>query len=208
MPRGRNALPPQEVARLQRERLCRAMAETMAEKGYVATSVEDVLRHAGVSRLTFYRLFESKLDCFMAALDHSCELLLERVTGSIDASGAGGDPMERCERAIAVYLEAVEAEWPYTRMCLVEVYAAGPQAVARRRELHSLMASVYADALGVTDDQGMRTCRMLVATTIALVTGPVAENDREGLRAVGPQLTAHVRLLWDCGAFGAGTGPA
>ncbi len=200
-------MPPEEVERLQRERLCRAMAEVMAEKGYVATSVEDVLKHAGVSRLSFYRLFDSKLDCFMAAFEDACELLFERVTGAIKTSGTGDDPMERYKRAITVYLEALEAEWPHTRIYLVEVYAAGPQAVARRRELHAFMASFYADALGVTDDQGRLTCRMLVAATSALVTVPVAENDREGLRAVAPQLVAHVRTLWNSGAFGAGTGP-
>ncbi|MGV9771413.1 TetR/AcrR family transcriptional regulator [Streptosporangium sp. NPDC003464] len=208
LPRGRNALPPEEVARLQRGRLCRAMAEVMAEKGYVATSIEDVLKRAKVSRLSFYRLFDSKLDCFMAAFDHACGLLLERVMGAIGTSGTGGDPMESYERAITVYLEALEAEWPYTRIYLVEIYAAGPEAVARRRELHAFMASVHAEALGVTDDQGLLTCRMLVAATSALVTVPVAENDRAGLRAVGPQLIAHVRSLWNCGSFGAGTGPA
>ncbi|WP_344967787.1 TetR/AcrR family transcriptional regulator [Streptosporangium fragile] len=208
LPRGRNALPPEEVERLQRERLCRAMAEVMAEKGYVATSVEDVLKRARVSRLSFYRLFDSKLDCFMAAFDHACELLFKRVMGAIETSGTGGDPMEGYERAVTVYLEALEAEWPYTRVYLVEVYAAGPEAVARRRELNAFMASFYADALGITDDQGLLTCRMLVAATSALVTIPVAENDRAGLRAVAPQLIAHVRTLWDCGAFGAGTGRA
>ncbi|WP_433352101.1 TetR/AcrR family transcriptional regulator [Microtetraspora malaysiensis] len=208
LPRGRNALPPEEVDRQQRERLCRAMAEVIAQKGYAATSVEDVLKHARVSRLSFYRLFGSKLDCFMAAFDHACELLFAQVMGAIETFDKSGDLMEGYERAITAYLEALEAEWPYTRIYLVEVYAAGSEAVAHRRELNEFMTSFYADALGVIDDQGLLTCRMLVAATSALVTVPVAENDPEGLRAVAPQLIAHVRTLWDCGAFGVGTGRA
>lgn len=203
LPRGRNALPLEEVARLQRERLCRAMAEVMVEKGYAGTSVEDVLKRAGVSRLTFYRLFDSKLDCFMAALDRANALLREWIAGAIGTSGPAGDPLERYERALGAYFDMLEAEWPYSRMCLVEVYAAGPEAVARRSELHEAMAALHADVLDVTGEQGLLACRMLVAATIALVTPAAAENDHEALRAVGPQLVAHVRALGKAGIFGA-----
>ena len=44
------------------------MAQVMAEKGYVATTVADVLRAAKVSRETFYEQFESKEDCFAARI--------------------------------------------------------------------------------------------------------------------------------------------
>ncbi|HEX2312125.1 MAG TPA: TetR/AcrR family transcriptional regulator [Thermomonospora sp.] len=207
LPRGRNALPPDEVARVQRGRLCQAMAEVMAEKGYAATSVEDVLRRAGVSRLSFYRLFGSKLDCFMAALDRSAGLLLQRIAEALGADGArGGDPLERYERAAAVYFEALEAEWSSTRLCLVETFAAGPRAVAHRDRFHEVMAEVHADLLGVTDERGVLACRMVTAAVISLIAVPVAANDRAALRAVRPQVIAHVRALWECGAFGAGTG--
>ncbi|GAB3660416.1 hypothetical protein GCM10027589_22150 [Actinocorallia lasiicapitis] len=202
LPRGRNALPPEEVARLQRARLCRAMAEAMAEKGYAATSVEDVLKRAGVSRLSFYQLFSSKSDCFMATFDRAGEMLMERIALSVDDSLNEGAPLERYARASAIYLSALEEEWPFTRLFLVEMFAAGPEPIARRRELQAVMAAAHADLLGVTDEAGRLACRMLVAATSALVTAAVAENDREELRAVGPQLLQHVRHLWDSGVFG------
>src|SRR3954453_9402858 len=52
------------------------MAGTMAEKGYVATSVADVLRAAKVSRETFYEQFDSKEDCFMSALEAATGVVL------------------------------------------------------------------------------------------------------------------------------------
>lgn len=208
LPRGRNALPQEEVAFLQRSRLCAAMAEVMAEKGYVDTSVQDVLKRAAVSRQTFYQLFDSKLDCFMTTFDRAGELLFERILAAADPGETGkpADPVARYEHAITAYLDALETEWPYTRVFLVELFAAGPGAVGRRRELQAVMATALADLLGVTDEAGHLTCRMVVAATSALVTLPVAENDRPGLRAVGPQLVAHVRTLWHSGAFGTGTG--
>ncbi|MEO3786771.1 TetR/AcrR family transcriptional regulator [Actinocorallia sp. B10E7] len=207
LPRGRNALPLEEVARLQRERLCRAMAEAMAEEGYAGTSVEDVLKRARVSRLSFYRLFDSKLDCFTASLDRANELLLGWITDAIGTSGTGGDPVERYERALGAYFDMIEAEWAYARLCMVEVYAAGPGAVSHRSGIHEAMVALHAEVLGVTDEQGLLACHMLVAATVALTTPLAAENDREGLRSVGPQLVAYVRSLWNAGVFGAGTGP-
>ena len=69
LPRGRHGLTREEVVQSQRSRIFRAMAEVMAQKGYVATTVGDVLRAAKVSRETFYEQFDSKEDCFMSALE-------------------------------------------------------------------------------------------------------------------------------------------
>lgn len=200
LPRGRSALPLEEVARVQRERLCQAMAEVMAEKGYVATSVEDVLKRAKVSRLSFYRLFESKLDCFMAALERSRGLISAWVMDSI---GTDDDPLARYEQAVAAYLQGIELEWASARLCLVEAYAAGPAALAHRREMQAAIADIHVAVLGATEERGLRACRMLAASTVALVTLPVAENDREALRALHPEMVAHVRSLWNAGVFGA-----
>jgi AcrR family transcriptional regulator len=187
------------------------MAEVMAEKGYVATSVADVLQRSGVSRQSFYQVFDSKLDCFMAAFDVARDLLVQHLLEMIGAdedgrptvgTGAAGDPMDRFEQGFTAYLEALAIELPYTRLFLVEVYAAGPEAIRRRADLQNMITDVLADMLGVRDDAGRFTCRMIVAATSTLVTNAVAENDLDALRAVGPPLVRNVRTLWEAGAFG------
>ena len=45
------------------------MIEVVAERGYPETRVVDVIEVAGVSRKTFYELFSSKEDCFLATFD-------------------------------------------------------------------------------------------------------------------------------------------
>jgi len=45
------------------------MIEVVSERGYPETRVVDVIGVAGVSRKTFYELFDSKEDCFLAAYD-------------------------------------------------------------------------------------------------------------------------------------------
>lgn len=208
LPRGRSALPAEEVDRIQRARLCRAMAEVMAEKGYVATSVQNVLDHANVSRQTFYHLFDSKLDCFMAAFAGAGQLLLDHLgeklgTGEQDRAGQGvaGEPLDRFEHAITVYLDALAAEFAFSRLFLVEVYAAGPEAIRRRTELQAMIADALADLLGVTGEEGRFSCRVIVAATSAMVTPLILDNEADGLRAIGPPMVHHVRRLWNSGAF-------
>ncbi|WP_344955929.1 TetR/AcrR family transcriptional regulator [Actinomadura miaoliensis] len=217
LPRGRHALPRAEVQRIQRSRLCRAMADVMAEKGYVATSVADVLKRAVVSRQSFYELFESKLDCFMAAFEAAGELLLQRIAEAVD-DGAGwardggppaeaaGDRLGLFERAITAYLRALSEEMSYARLFLVEVHAAGPEALQRRAGLQDYITQALADLLGVTDEAGRFACHVIVAATSAMVTSAVADNDPDALRALGPRLIAHVRVLWDAGVLAPSTG--
>jgi AcrR family transcriptional regulator len=79
---------------------------SMTEKGYVATSVADVLRRSGGSRQSFYQVFDSKLDCFMAAFDVARDLLMQRLLEMVGADEHGvpsrevaGDPLQRFEWA-------------------------------------------------------------------------------------------------------------
>jgi AcrR family transcriptional regulator len=205
LPRGRNALSREEVERVQRGRLLLAMADVMSEKGFVRTSVEDVLKRATVSRQSFYQLFSSKLDCFMAAFD----IATQRLEGllAVAATDTNGAPLDRFEQFVIGYLETLAAEPGYARLFLVEVYAAGPAAIARRIEYQHLLADALAAQFGVVTESGRFACQMVVAATSVMVTGPLVADDLDGLRAVGPPLVEHVRGLWDGGMFSRDAAP-
>ena len=72
--------------REQRERLFAAVVASCEEKGFDATSVEDLLRTSGVSRATFYEQFDDKLDCFRAAED---EMVAAAISAVADGFGEG-----------------------------------------------------------------------------------------------------------------------
>ena len=61
--------PREEAERNQRERLFAATVATVAEKGYEATTVADLVKLSGVSRSAFYRHFEDKQECFLTAAE-------------------------------------------------------------------------------------------------------------------------------------------
>lgn len=115
----------------QRNRIHQAMVEVVSKRGYPETRVVDVIGVAGVSRKTFYELFESKEDCFLAAYDVLLENLLAEATEAFE-SEPGTAWSERIGVALAALLEHLSRHPDEARFAIVEVLAAGPKALARR----------------------------------------------------------------------------
>jgi AcrR family transcriptional regulator len=128
LPAGRHGYSREQVAHHQRERLIAGLAEAVAEKGYAAVTLSDIVRHAKVSRRVFYANFESKEQCFLAAfevvVDHLRELVIEAV------EGVDGWPRQTIA-ALRAALAFLAEEPDLARLCLVESRTAGP-AVATR----------------------------------------------------------------------------
>jgi AcrR family transcriptional regulator len=130
LPRGPHGLGREVVAASQRGRLIDAIAHVVAEKGYGPATVADVIERAGVSRKTFYEHFRDKEACFLAAYDTGVDVLLATMRA---AQGTRG--------RVRAYLELLAAEPAFARTFLIEVAAAGPRALRRRREVHDAFAA-------------------------------------------------------------------
>jgi AcrR family transcriptional regulator len=107
------------------------MIEVVAERGYPETRVVDVIGVAGVSRKTFYELFESKEDCFLAAYDALLTNLLEEATEGFE-SNPRASWADRVTTALQALLEHLASHPDEARFAIVEVLAAGPRSLARR----------------------------------------------------------------------------
>ena len=129
LPAGRHGFSPEFVARSQRNRMIDAMAHAVAEKGYEATTVADVLERAGVSRRTFYLHFTDKEECFLACYDMVFGALLDEAVRAYESRRRWPD---RISAGIETLLVQLAAEPAYARAAIVEVLAAGPAAIARR----------------------------------------------------------------------------
>ncbi len=129
LPPGRHGLPRRYVARSQRSRILGAMVDVVAEQGFQATRVTDVIARAGVSRKTFYEHFSDKEECFLAAFDQALAEVM-RITS--DAFEGPDEWTDRVREGVAAFLGLVAARPAAARMCIVEVIAAGPKALARR----------------------------------------------------------------------------
>ncbi|MEA2379823.1 MAG: hypothetical protein QOD13_3730 [Thermoleophilaceae bacterium] len=69
LPRGTHGLDRDVVEASQRTRLLEAVGRAVAERGYAAATIDDVVRGAGVSKKTFYDHFADKQECFLAAYE-------------------------------------------------------------------------------------------------------------------------------------------
>lgn len=116
------------VARSQRERLLEAAVRVVAEKGYGAMTIGDLTGQAGVSRTTFYELFEDKEQCFLAAYDRAVEALARRVTAAYESAGSWP---ERAAAGLAALLAVLAEEPDLARLSLVDIGNAGPAAQRR-----------------------------------------------------------------------------
>lgn len=158
------------------------LADAMAEKGYVGTSVSDIISRAGVSRETFYQQYASKQECFMAAFTVAGDLLLTLLVEILERPGPA---RERLDEALATYIDGIIEHDTFARLFLVEVYAAGPEALARRGEFQHLIASGLAELLGrAQDEEALLACDLFIAGLASIVTMPLVTGDHDRLRAL------------------------
>jgi len=122
LPRGRHGLPREFVAQNQRERLLAALAECLEEKGYEHTTVASIGTRAGVSKSDFYKQFESKDACFVAAYDDA----VERIRATVkEACAERRDWGSGVLDALDALLRLFEAEPAQAQLVLVEGLRAG-----------------------------------------------------------------------------------
>lgn len=124
LPRGRHGLSPEFVAKNQRERLIAGLIQVLYEVGYQKTTVSLIGQRAAVSKSDFYRHFESKDDCFIAAYEVAIEQVRERVLDACRES-AQQDWASRVRDAIAVLLRTFAEEPALGSIVLVEGLRAG-----------------------------------------------------------------------------------
>jgi AcrR family transcriptional regulator len=192
LPRGLHGLDPGVVAASQRTRLLEAVGRAVAEKGYAAATIDDIVRGAGVSKKTFYDHFSDKLDCFLAAYEAASDELLARLR---EAQSGPDGWLERTRAGIAAYLRWLAAEPALARVFLIEVGAAGPVAAERRERIRDRYADVLRD---LQDDARAEIPALprlpeevfhaLVAAVDELVVRRIRESGATGLPELEPVL--------------------
>jgi AcrR family transcriptional regulator len=182
-----------DVAASQRRRMLAAMVAAIAEKGYTDVVVADVVSRARVSRATFYEHFSDKADCFLAAFHAAVDDLVGNVQGRMGAGRRA--PREQLRAFLESYLCGLAAFPEGARVCLVEIYAAGAEAVLHRqqiqldfvgflRAIHAALADAGEPVRSLSDFD----FEALVAAISSLVTNRVAAGGVAELPTLGEPL--------------------
>lgn len=120
------------VVELQRARMLTAMVQEISERGAANVSVAHVVGRSGVSRRTFYEIFEDREDCFLAAFDDTLGLVARLVVPAYERPGTWRAKMRA---GLTALLQCLECDRALGRLLIVESLAAGPGALQRRRRV-------------------------------------------------------------------------
>lgn len=108
------------------------MVRVAAAKGYEATSVDDVIEAAAVSRATFEGMFASKEACFLEAYDAVIDVLVAHVSTAFEST-VGQPWPDRIAAGLRALVDLLASEADIARMAMVEVTAVGEDARIRYR---------------------------------------------------------------------------
>jgi len=186
LPPGRGT-PREQAARNQRERLFGATVATVAEKGYEATTVADLVKLSGVSRSAFYKHFDDKQACFLAAVEAMVKPTLEKL--SADESAPPG--LERARQAFTNLIETIVAQPAAAKMCIVEVYAAGPEGAAlvdRSMDSATALAAHMLEQVPERQNLPIELVRALVGGIQKVIHKRLYRGQEAELTELAPQL--------------------
>lgn len=166
------------------------MAHVVAEEGYAAASVSKVVTAAGVSRNTFYEHFANKEECFLAAYDATVEQVLARVRV---ATSATQSRQAALEAGFAAFLDFAAAEPEFAWLCVVEVLAAGPRALARRDEAMRRFGAFLEES---RVDGGPDVPQVMTEVVVGGLYEVIYARILNGEAATLPQLVPDVLYVW------------
>ena len=180
-------LPMADQLESRRDRILTAMIHVVGRKGYDATAVADVIEEACTSRTTFYKHFEDKHDCFLAAYDR----LVERVFDTVVAECENEQPwLPRVRKGLATLVEIFSHEPELARTALVEVAAAGAEARQRHWDAVSRITA-YLDTgrpLEGGEELPEHTSTMAVGAVSGLIFDELVAGRTEQLPELMPDL--------------------
>jgi AcrR family transcriptional regulator len=168
LPKGLHGIPPALIARNQRERLIAAVAEACTEYGYAEVTVVDLTKRAGVSTVTFYKLFADKQECAREAYRE----LLGRLLEEVDRACAGeGEPEAKVRVGIRTVLDLFAADPPTARLLSIEVMALGPGGFERYNAAIEMFVSRLRVCRESGDDSSIANADWTLVAGISMLIG-------------------------------------
>jgi AcrR family transcriptional regulator len=189
LPRGRHGIPKELVIANQRERLLSAATTIFAEQGYASLTVHTVIDRAGVSRATFYKIFDDKLECVIAAQHHAFDEFRAVIA---DACATEQAWEGKVEAAVAASIEFAKERQAEARLLLASSQALSePQLASQGLDVQSRLVELL--RLGTQGGEGGApkaglSEQVAVGAAVSLVSAHLANDEVERLGALTPDI--------------------
>jgi AcrR family transcriptional regulator len=166
--------------------------QIVMEQGYRQMSVARVTNLAGVSRRTFYEVFEDREACFLAAFDQAIAELRATAT---TAWGEGSSWPGRVRAALGAMLEFLDQEPGVASLLIVEALGAGPQVLAQRARLIAELADAVDQgraAASRSHQPPTLTAEGLVGAVLGVIHTRLLESPRVPLTGLRNELVGMI----------------
>lgn len=170
----------------QAERILLGLCDAVYDKGYAATTLADVAKRAATSIRTFYAHYETKEEAFVDAVD------LAQVQSDAAARAAARRAPD-WPHAVRAGLTALcgyyAAEPPLAEAVIVEVHAAGEQALRRHEESLAAIGRLLEPGYELAPDTPEIAGEAIPAAIDALLYDAIRAGGGPKVRAIAPTAT-------------------
>jgi len=174
------------VSSPKRQRILEGMLEAVGNAGYDSASVRMVLDQTGLYRQAFYDEFADKDACYLEALAYGVAKFeaIARAAAEPEESWRG-----KLRAGIGAVLDALDSDPAIGRALIVEVHAAGPEALKVRTDamkgITDFIDSARHASTG-TEAPPPIAAEGIVAGMHAVVHAKLAAGDSDGFRQLLP----------------------
>jgi AcrR family transcriptional regulator len=181
-----------------RRRLLDGLADSITERGYRASTVADIVRHARTSKRTFYDQFESKEQCFVELLHVDVENLAAEIRDAVDPDA---DWQAQIRQAVEAYVGHIEARPAITLSWIREMPSLDAAARPFQRRGLQLLTGLLVNLSGSPGFQQVglppltRPLAVILVGGLRELTALTVEDGRSLRDMVEPAVHASVALL-------------
>lgn len=181
----------------QRDRILRAAARVVVEKGYAALSIPAISGAAGVSNQTFYENFDSKRDAFLTAVEI---LVGQALEAGAAAFAQEGDRPEAVGAGLRVLLDHIAGNELFARLAFFELPSAGPIALDRADATMDNFSSFLEPGTmpsGLGEPLPRAVLEAIPTGTWAVIQHEIAQGRGGSLAKLAPDLTRVALVPFD-----------
>lgn len=181
-----------------RQRLLDGLAASITERGYRASTVADIVRHARTSKRTFYDQFAGKEQCFLELLHADVGTLAENIRDAVDRDV---DWQTQIRQAVQAYVDHIDARPALTLSWIRELPSLDAAARPFQRRGMQLLTSLLVNLSDTAGFQKAGLPPLTPAKAVILVgglrelTAQVVEDGHSPRDIVEPAVQASIALL-------------
>ena len=181
-----------------RSRLLDGLAASIKERGYRETKISDIVAHARTSRRTFYEVFASKEECFLALVHE----MNQRMQTHIAEALRPDDPWDQQIRAgVTAWIEAIGAAPELSVSWIRELPSLGPVAARAQQDAMRSIKSMLMNLMNTPEMRAAGLPALTDARATILLGGlrelavELAESGEDIATITEPAVEAAIALL-------------